>query len=268
MHILLTNDDGIGASGLGMLCDALGDHAELTVVAPETARNGAGRSFTLDRPVRCREVAPGRFAVDGTPVDCVYIALNSLLLQRPPHLVISGINQGSNLAQDVTYSGTVGAAMEAADQGLPAAAVSLPKEACLADQRCSASFVSRIVLPLLLSGHLPAGTFLNVNLPCAVASCDGDAPWRFTRLGRLRYGPAVLPVENPRGRPFFWLGGKPLGFEPIPGSDCVALDEGVVSITPLGLDLTDLHLLAELQAWHRSQETDRSRAPIPPAGAD
>lgn len=254
MLILLTNDDGINAEGLNVLARELGPLGELVVVAPQSPRNAASRSFSLDRPVRYQELGGDRFAVDGTPVDCVYLALHHLLIERSPDLVISGINHGPNLAQDVTYSGTVGAAMEAADNGFPAAAISLAVRQGPFIFEPAARFVRDTVVPLLLRCRLPRGVFFNVNVPGPVDGGPSEAPsWRFTTLGRHSYRAAVVPAANPRGRPFFWLGGTLGGFDPLPRSDCVAIAEGVTSITPLGLDLTATACLQELLAAGQPQ---------------
>ncbi|MDY0061042.1 MAG: 5'/3'-nucleotidase SurE [Myxococcota bacterium] len=252
MRILLTNDDGIAAAGLRALEETFRPLAEVFVVAPATPRNAAARSFSLDRPIHYQEAGPDRFAVDGTPVDCVYLALHHLLAGRPPDLVLSGINHGPNLAQDVTYSGTVGAAMEAADWGALAVAVSAGDRHAPTFYDEVALFVRQQVLPLLQSTGLPPRTFLNVNVPRCGAGEGATLPWRITRQGRHAYLPRVVPLADPRGRSFCWLGGDLGEIDPDPASDHAALRAGQASLTPLGLDLTSAAGLERLRAQFTS----------------
>ena len=250
MLILLTNDDGFGARGLEALRVGLSGLAEVVVIAPDRPRNAMGRSISLDRAVRLRDRGGGCFAVDGTPVDCVYMALHHILRDRPPDIVLSGINHGANLARDVTYSGTVGAAMEAADCGFPAAAISLVKSKDTElDFGPGAAFVHRVLIPLLCSGDVPAGVLLNVNIPATCSIPDGseELPWRFTRLGRHHYEPRIRSAAHPRGQDHFWLGGVLREVEPIQDSDCMAVRQGLVSVTPLSLDLTETGCLEALR---------------------
>ena len=250
MRILLTNDDGIDAAGLAALERSLAPLAEVFVVAPHGPRSAAARSFSLEHPVRVQERGERRFAVHGTPADCAYLALHHLLIDGPPTLVISGINRGPNLGWDVTYSGTVGAAMEAAESGVRAAAVSLVVALCEAgtpDYGPAATFVAERLVPLLLSTDLPEGTLLNVNVPSgATTPSTGGLPWRRTRLGRHRYAHRAKEVLDPRGGRHYWLGGKLASVDPIPGSDWEAVRAGYVSITPLWLDLTATEAMERL----------------------
>jgi len=251
VRILLTNDDGIEAEGLRALERAVAPLGEVIVVAPHGPRSAAARSFSLEHPVRIVERAPGRYAVHGTPADCAYIGLHHLLADRPPDLVLSGINRGPNLGWDVTYSGTVGAAMEAAEAGVRAAAISLVvslRGGGVADYSQAAAFVAKRLIPLMLAAELPEGSLLNVNVPSrAPASPDGSPlPWRCTHLGRHRYDHRVQEVRDPRGGSHYWLGGTLGSVDGIPGSDWQTVRAGVVSVSPISLDLTDRDLLGRL----------------------
>jgi len=239
--LLLTNDDGIYAHGLKALEVALGALGEVAVVAPASDQSGVGRSITLRRPLRATPRGPGRWAVDGTPTDCVYLAIHHLL-DRTPDLVVSGINRGPNLADDVFYSGTVAGAMEAASVGVPAMAVSLvghpPTE-----YGPAAAFAAEVAR-WLLQNPLPSGRVLNVNVPDTQgAPIKG---YRWTRSGRRDYRHQVSVAKDPRGREYYWLGGPLLYHYPVSGSDCEAIDEGLAALTPLGGDLTDHELLEAL----------------------
>lgn len=239
--ILVTNDDGFHAPGIKALADALETIGDVAVVAPDREQSGVARMINLGRPLRVRARGPLRWTVDGSPTDCCYLALHELL-PRAPDLVVSGINRGPNLADDVTYSGTVAGAMEGALLGFKSFAISLdgwpPKHYGPAGQ------VAVRVAELMLARRWPARTMLNVNVP----DTDG-APvtgFRWTRGGLRDYGHTVTVRHDPRGRPYYWLGGDRLGHYPLTGSDCDAVAEGLASITPLNLDLTHEKLLASL----------------------
>ncbi len=250
MHILLVNDDGVQAAGIHALHRELGSVASrITVVAPSQGLNALSRSLNLRRPITAARLEPGWYSVDGTPVDCVYLALHHILAGSTPDLVISGINHGPNLAQDVTYSGTVGAAMEAADAGFPTIAVSQTYRQGMTvdDFGLTARFVAEVVVPLIREADLPRGVFLNVNVPVPERPTDGLPPWRLTRLGRHWYAPEV-EVREESGRTTYVLGGTLHRYDPIPGSDCVAFHQGEASVTPLSLDLTHDQALASLSA--------------------
>ncbi|MFN3197755.1 MAG: 5'/3'-nucleotidase SurE [Bradymonadia bacterium] len=237
--ILVTNDDGIEARGIHALAQALTHIGDVMVVAPDRDRSGIGHAISLDTPLRARSRSPkgkeaARWAVDGTPTDCVYLGLYQLL-PRKPDLVVSGINHGPNLADDVLYSGTVGGAMEGAHAGISSMAVSLaahrPK-----DFAPAAEFAVAVAQMVLQRGLAPR-TLLNVNVP----DTDGApvAQYRWTRAGIRDYGPTVTEATDPRHRPYYWIGADFLGFHGKPGSDCDAVEEGLATITPLTLDLTD-----------------------------
>ena len=233
--ILVSNDDGIHSDGLRALHDALTSLDDVVVVAPDRERSAASHSLTLHRPLRSEEIRPGWYAVDGTPTDCVVLAVQAILAERP-RLVVSGINRGANLGDDVHYSGTVSAAMEGTLLGIPSIAVSL---AARSDFRyeAAARFAARLAAYVLVDG-LPADTLLNVNVPLAA---DGEDPPRFelARLGRRRYAGTIEAKVDPRGRRYFWIGGDEIEGPKEEGTDFAAVAAGAISLTPIHLDLTN-----------------------------
>ncbi len=244
--ILVSNDDGIHSAGLAALATALEPIGELVVVAPDREQSACSHALTLHRPLRIDEVRPGRFAVDGTPTDCVNLAVNAILKRRPS-LLVSGINRGANLGDDVTYSGTVSAAMEGTLLGIPSIALSLLGRATF-DFGVSAAFAARLARWVLEHG-LPPDTLLNVNVP---QEYDGAAPRAvaLTRMGRRRYGDAIVEKLDPRGRKYYWIGGEDVPFVAEEGTDFHAVHQGLISVTPIHLDLTNyrtLDVLARVQ---------------------
>lgn len=243
-RLLVTNDDGHQAPGLKALVDAVAPFGEVWVVAPESEQSAASHAISLQRPLRIREVGPRWYAVDGTPTDCSYVAINHLLKDHRPALVVSGINRGPNLADDVFYSGTVAAAMEAAIFGVPAIAFSLAGRGDH-DFAPAARFARRLV-EAALGEALPRDLLLNVNIP---ADIEPDT-YVVTRLGRHRYATEVVEKVDPRGRKYYWIGGSEYDYEGIPGTDCyVVFHERRVSVTPLQRDLTDYRLRPEVARW-------------------
>lgn len=244
-RILVSNDDGHQSDGLRALVDAMEPLGEVWVVAPEAEQSAASHAISLHRPLRIREVRERWFAVDGTPTDCSYLAVNHVLRGRRPDLMVSGINHGPNMADDVTYSGTVAAAMEASILGVPAIAFSLATRRGF-DFAPAARFARAFVAAALDRRPLPAHILLNVNVPAGVEP-QGFA---FTRLGKHSYGYDVVEKVDPRGRKYYWIGGSEYQHEDIPGSDCnTVLRDHLVSVTPLHLDLTDEPLRARLEGW-------------------
>lgn len=238
MIILLSNDDGIQSDGLTALEESLKDIGEIYTVAPDRAQSSMSHALTLHRPLRVQELAARRLAVNGTPVDCVKLALTGLLPVRPD-LVISGINKGPNLGDDIIYSGTVSAAIEGALLGLPAVAVSLVSFKDF-DFRAAADFIAALVTRIAEQG-IPAKTLLNVNVPpLAKEQLKG---WRMTRMGKRHYSETIVERVDPRGGKYYWIGGDDLGFADEDGTDCKTVHEGYVSVTPLQVDLTDYKLL-------------------------
>ena len=244
MRILVSNDDGYLAPGLRCLVEALRAVAEVDVVAPERNRSGASNSLTLDHPLRATAMDGGYVAVDGTPTDCVHLAITGLL-EREPDMVVAGINAGANLGDDVVYSGTVAAAMEGRFLGLPAMAVSLVGEALV--HYATAARVVLELLERLRSEPLPADTILNVNVP--------DLPWEelrgmeATRLGRRHKSEPVVRMEDPRGRPIYWVGPAGAEQDAGPGTDFHAVARGKVSVTPIHVDLTRYSALEQVAGW-------------------
>lgn len=244
MKILISNDDGYLAPGIVVLASALESIARITVVAPDRNRSGASNSLTLDNPIRATVTDSGVYCVDGTPTDCVHLAITGLLSEEPD-MVVSGINAGANMGDDVLYSGTVAAAMEGRFLGLPAIAVSMVSH----DPRHYET-AARAVLALLERLErepLPADTILNVNVP--------DIPWEevegfeATRLGHRHKSEPVIRMSDPRGKPIYWVG--PAGEEQDagPGTDFFAVRNRRISVTPLQVDLTHHASVGAIAGW-------------------
>lgn len=221
---------------------------EVWVVAPDRDQSAVSHSLTLHRPLRIERIGPRTFAVDGTPTDCINLAINGILQERP-RLVISGINRGANLGDDVTYSGTVSAAMEATLLGVPAIAVSLVGTDHF-DFTAAVAFTYELA-ETVLRQQLPPDTLLNVNIPeLPRQELKGFA---FTRQGKRRYGDAIVENVDPRGKKYYWIGGSQLDFVDAEGTDFSAIARGLISVTPLHLDLTNYASLDRLRqlkvAW-------------------
>lgn len=244
MRILVTNDDGILSPGLVMLAESLGSLGQVTVVAPDRERSAVGHSLTLHSPLRVDEIRPNYFAVDGTPTDCIHLGIHGILRKRPD-LVVSGINKGGNLGDDITYSGTVSAAMEATLMGVPAMAFSLVSDSFRQEDFVyAAEFAAKLAL-VVGENRFPPDTFFNVNVPSG--RLRGV---RMTRQGRRIYEGVVTEKQDPRGRKYYWIGGGELGFHDIEGTDFHAIHAGFISITPLHLDLTNNRAFAEISRWN------------------
>src|SRR5215470_4913601 len=241
-NILLTNDDGYDAPGLSALAAALGDFATVSIVAPSSEKSGTAQSLTLRQPIVAQQVAERRWSVDGTPADCVIVALHKLLPERPD-LVISGINFGANLGENVYYSGTVGAAREAALHHISALAVSLCSKARGSDFH-DAARVARLAAELVLKNGLPDQVLLSINVP---------QPWsgevRFTRQSKKITRNQLSEGKDPRGRSYFWLFEQKIDRDFEPDTDYAAIFAGDVSVTPLHLDPTDTESLTSLAHW-------------------
>ncbi|MFB0953620.1 MAG: 5'/3'-nucleotidase SurE [Aeromonadaceae bacterium] len=243
MKILVSNDDGVHADGIRVLSEALSALADVVVVAPDRNHSGASHSLTLENPLRVESMAHNGFiAVKGTPTDCVHLAVNELL--KPlPDMVVSGINHGANLGDDVIYSGTVAAATEGRHLGLPAMAVSLVGSQHFAS---AAHYACRLVQGLMRR-PLPSDQILNVNVPdLPLAQIKGI---RVTRLGCRHPAEAVIVEQDPRGRPIYWIGPPGATQDAGEGTDFSAIEAGFVSITPLQVDMTAYRHLDGLQAW-------------------
>jgi len=247
MRVLVSNDDGVDAPGIRFLADALraAGH-EVTVVAPDRDRSGASNSLTLDQPIRATQRANNIWSVAGTPTDCVHLALSGML-DADPHIVLSGINNTSNLGDDVIYSGTVAAAMEGRCLGLPAIAVSLASVEHKALHYESAARAAVEITARLIVDPLPADTILNVNVP--------DLAWEdikgfeVSRLGNRHRAEPCIQQTDPRGRPIWWIGPPGLAQDAGPGTDFHAVRNGFISITPIHVDLTRFQALETVASW-------------------
>ncbi len=232
--ILVTNDDGVYSPGIQILAKRLRELDTVVIVAPDRERSAAGHSMTLHRPLLIEEVREGMFSVNGTPTDCVNIAVKGLL-KETPRLIVSGINKGPNLGDDVTYSGTVAGAIEGILLGIPSFAVSI---AAREDFRfAEGAEVALRTASLILQEGLPAGTLLNINVPnIPISEMQGT---RITRLGKRIYHQMTVERVDPRGKKYYWIGGGEPDWEREEGTDLDAIDRNFVSITPLHLDMTD-----------------------------
>lgn len=244
MHILISNDDGYLATGLCVLAESLAKYAKISVVAPDKNRSAASNSLTLEMPLRAQSSENGFIRVDGTPTDCVHLAITGLL-ENEPDMVFAGINHGSNLGDDVLYSGTVAAATEGRFLGLPAVAISLasnePKHFETAAQ------VAAYLLKKIISHPLPEDTLLNVNVPdLPYAELQG---YQSTRLGQRHKSEPVIKSADPRGRTIYWVGPPGSEQDAGEGTDFYAINKGYVSITPLQLDLTRYERMDEIKHW-------------------
>ena len=244
MHLLLSNDDGIHSLGLKLLADALSQMGKTTVVAPNRNRSAASNSLTLDRPIRAQKMSDNWYSVDGTPTDCVHLGITGLI-DEEPNIVVSGINAGANLGDDVIYSGTVAAAMEGRFLGLPAVAISITSfhPSYLED----AARVSYELISKLTSTQLPNDVIININIP--------DLPKeelkgiQTTRLGNRHKAEPVIQSEDPRGKPIYWVGAAGPEQDSGPGTDFHAIKNGYISVSPMHLDLTHYKAMQEVADW-------------------
>ncbi len=245
MRFLLTNDDGYLALGLGVLVRAASQLGDVRVVAPDREQSATSHSLTMHHPLRVREVRSGILTVDGTPTDCVALALGELL-DEPPDMVLSGVNHGANLGDDVLYRGTVAAAMEATILGKPAIAISYVGRDPEAVEAWEPT-LTRLLSRLVRSDGFPEQTLLNVNLPgVAPGEVQGI---RVTTLGRRTYEGSVTRDTDPSGREYYWIGGGESRWWGSERSDFRAIREACISVTPLHLDLTNYELLKEIESW-------------------
>ncbi len=240
--ILVSNDDGIHSEGICKLASALRRVGTVYVVAPDRERSAASHSLTLHRPLRVVETAKQTFAVDGTPTDCINIAVHGILPVRPD-LVVSGINRGINLGEDVSYSGTVSAAMEGTLLNIPSIAISLEGRDTF-EYKTAAAFAVKISRHVLKSG-LPKDTLINVNIP-AVKSLKG---YKITHLGKRFFNDVVVEKLDPRGKKYYWIGGDVDRWEGGKECDFYAMEKGYISVTPLHLDLTNYSSIEEIKGW-------------------
>ena len=248
LHILVSNDDGYRAPGIAILAEALSVEHRVSVVAPERNCSGASNSLTLERGLRACEVTPDVYYVDGTPTDTVHLAITGLLKSRPD-MIVSGINAGANMGDDVLYSGTVAAAMEGRHLGLPALAVSM--NSYTPDHYESAARAVVQLLKNIGQTEFAANTILNINVP--------DVPWsqikgfKATRLGNRHQSEGMIVQQDPRGDPMYWVGPPGEAQDAGEGTDFYAVSHNYVSVTPLQIDLTRYSSLPELESWLLSQ---------------
>ncbi|MFK8066755.1 MAG: 5'/3'-nucleotidase SurE [Gammaproteobacteria bacterium] len=254
MYFLISNDDGYRAPGIKALTEALSSMGRVAVVAPDRNRSGASNSLTLDNPLQVHEFADNQYFINGTPTDCVHIAITGLL-DKTPDMVVSGINAGSNLGDDVIYSGTVAAAMEGRFMGLPALAISLASESGEDPAHYeTAALVIKNLIKNLDKSPLPTNTILNINVP--------DLPYdqikgmQVTRLGQRHKSEPVIKDKDPRGRPIFWIGPPGGEQDAGTGTDFHAIRQGYVSITPLQIDLTQHSSLDMVSQWLENIDQD------------
>ncbi len=243
MLILLTNDDGIYAEGLVELEKALKRVADVLVFAPDREQSASSHSLTLERPLRIHQRDDKHFACDGTPTDCVLLAVHGILKHRLPDLVISGINHGSNMGEDVTYSGTVAAAIEGANLGITSIAASNTDSGNFKSYKPAAQFIARFVRQIDSLG-INSNTFLNINFPKLKGKKFQD--YRITKLGRREYQDIVIENTDPRGKHYYWIGGEST-WEDIDGSDFKAVSQGFVSISPLKMNFSDTPSIEKLK---------------------
>lgn len=243
LKILLSNDDGVHAEGIHALAESLKDIADVTIVAPDRNRSGASNSLTLEQPLRVTAIAHQVYSVQGTPTDCVHFALNELMKNDLPDLVLTGINHGANLGDDVLYSGTVAAAMEGHFLGVQSVAFSLVGKHHFA----TAATIARQIVDQHLNAPIPTNRLLNVNVPdLPVEQLKGI---QVTRLGARHHAEEMIKQQDPRGHDIYWLGPPGKEQDAGDGTDFYAVDQGYVSVTPLQVDLTAHESLASMGDW-------------------
>ncbi len=242
--ILVTNDDGISSKGITALAKALNEIGDVFVVAPDRENSAIAHSLTLHRPLRVEKIKKNVYAVDGTPADCVHLAIS--ILAGRPQLIVSGINKGGNLGDDITYSGTVSAAFEGTLLGIPSVAVSLVAASRFKFQP-AALFSARVSRQFLREG-LPKDTLLNINVPNL--ETQKIKSYQITQQGRWTHnGGAAIEKTDPRGKKYYWIGGGQLTYHRDDNTDYQAISNGSISITPLHLDLTDYASIPLLKKW-------------------
>lgn len=245
MRILCTNDDGYLALGLNVLATAAAEFGEVTLVAPDREQSATSHALTLHHPLRARRATDGAWVVDGTPTDCVILAVGELLDDRPD-IVLSGINHGPNMGEDVLYSGTVAAAMEATVLGIPAVAFSYTGDRH-EELEGWQPVIADLLRGILARDDFPDHTLLSVNLP--PVGPDAVKGVRVTKLGQRRYRDSLTRALDPSGREYFWIGGGSTNWSGPDDSDFRAIDDGWISVTPLHLDLTNFRLLDQIRSW-------------------
>jgi len=243
MLILLTNDDGIHAEGILMAEKELGKIGEVLMVAPDREQSASSHSLTLERPLRLHKMGERRYTCDGTPTDCVMMAVHGILEHRLPDLLVSGINHGANMAEDVTYSGTVAAAIEGSTMGIPSMAVSNTDAENIKSYRPAARFTARLA-SRFKEFNLPPRTFLNINFPKLQ---NGRIPkYKFTGLGQRVYKDIIIKKTDPRGKDYYWIAGEAV-WKSVNGTDYEAIASGFISISALKMNFTDTETIEKLK---------------------
>jgi 5'-nucleotidase len=244
LKILVTNDDGIHSKGIIILAKALHEIGDVFVIAPDREKSAIAHSLTLHRPLRVEKIRKNFYTVDGTPADCVHLGVNAIL-SKQPQLIVSGINKGENLGNDITYSGTVSAAFEGTLLGIPSFAISLASKSRF-KFHTAARFAVRVAKYIMKHG-LPKDTFLNINVPNLdegeIKSC------KITQQGRYTHANAVVEKVDPRGKKYYWIGGGTMTFDRRGDTDFEAVSNSCISITPLHIDLTNYASIQELKKW-------------------
>jgi 5'-nucleotidase len=246
MRILCTNDDGYMAGGLGVLAEAARSLGEVEIVAPDREQSATSHALTIHRPLRARKSADGSYVVDGTPTDCVIVAVNELLGYKPD-FCLSGVNHGSNMGEDVLYSGTVAAAMEATVIGIPSVALSYTGDD-YENLEGWGPLLRGFLKQILEREAFPGNTLLNVNLPPLPPGQVKGV--RVTSLGQRRYADSITKALDPKGREYFWIGGDISTWTGGEDADYKAVEDGYISVTPLHLDLTNYKILEEIRRWN------------------
>ena len=244
LKILVTNDDGIHSKGIIVLAKALQEIGDVFVIAPDREKSAVAHSLTVHRPLRVEKIKKNFYAVDGTPADCVHLGVNAILPKRP-RLIVSGINKGENLGNDITYSGTVSAAFEGTLLGIPSFAISLVARSRF-KFHMAARFAMRVARYIMKNG-LPRDTFLNINVP----NLDEREikSFKITQQGRYTHGNAVVEKVDPRGKKYYWIGGGTMVYDQRGDTDFEAISNSYISITPLHIDLTNYSSIQELRKW-------------------
>ncbi len=244
--ILVSNDDGFRSEGIQALAKAMQGLGQVMVVAPDNEQSAASHALTLHRPLRVYKHSDSVYSVDGTPTDCVTLAIHEIL-KKKPDFVVSGINHGANLGDDVHYSGTVSAAVEGALSKVPSVAFSLVSWGQDLPIFASAAFYARKIMKKVIQKGLPGGVSLNVNVPnLPLKEIKGLA---FSKLGKRNYGEVIFEKTDPRGRKYYWIGGDDRTFDDIPDSDGNTIKKKMVSVSPLQTDMTHYRQLVEMQDW-------------------
>lgn len=248
--ILITNDDGIRAEGLNALLGHLGDLGRIVVVAPEQEQSASSHAVTLHKPLRINEYETDRFGVSGTPADCVLLAVKGILNDKP-NLLVSGINHGPNMGEDVTYSGTVAAAIEGSILGIPSISVSVAAWENVSFE--PAAEVSRYLAGEMLKHEVPGASLWNVNVPSIPRGKIRGI--QITKLGSRIYNDVIIKKKDPRGKDYFWIGGGKPGWSTEKNADFTAISKGYISVTPLCIDITDYKGIFELKKWNLKWKT-------------